>query len=56
MCRAFLEHYCDYLPLDSERKVEKLLHACDKRQLAKPGKWLSYQHIDVYQESLTLLM
>ena len=40
--RFFIEQFCDHLPLDNERKVEKILHACEKRELFEPGYCVIY--------------
>ena len=38
-CRKYLEHYIDHMPIETQRKAEKILTICEKRNMAEQGKF-----------------
>lgn len=35
--RQYLEHFMDHMPIESERKANKLLYVCEKRNMGEQG-------------------
>ena len=36
--RKYLEHYIEHMPIETQRKAEKILTICEKRNMSEHGK------------------
>lgn len=60
--RAYLEHFIERLPLETERKAQKVLYLCESRGMTDQGELtittdnLSFAYWQIYSKKTSLLL
>ena len=44
-CRAYLEHFVEHLPLETEKKAHKVLRLCEHRGMTDQGIYFLSMHM-----------